>query len=945
MRRTTACSRAVLFALLVLTAGLPPRAQAETAPEKPKGGDLAVHPGTRGTLTHWLLAPAVPGAVGTLEKPPANVREGEAGPGGGVWSYAIAEGDFTEPKDQIRGVRGGSVWAFARVRSETGGARVLTGFAFGALRVFVDGKLVLDKPAPNGDRSDSKRATIKLPKGECEVAVASGIRWSYCNFALFLTSEKMKPVPGDGQTLPLAGAPDPYAALARSMSFTCEFPFVNEGRMAAVQLALQGGWPAGIEMIRPRFIAPDGKEIPAEPAAQSPEEAAAKPWRITFKVPEKLAADTSVSCEFIAGKEPDAKVLARRALRLYSVNGIRAESARIEKLVAEAEAKTGRPFPNARLSLEKLGIWLDRLAAGAEHANGAVGTTLLELIESAKADLVAEAAGFDPFQGRTGYLERAYWSKIDESPQPYFALVPSAAKDELAKPRAQAQKFPLVVFLHGYVPDYHKHRWWTEMPEFNAVFERQGAFLCIPFGRSNADFVGCGEEDILDVVTEMKKTYPIDEDRVYLYGYSMGGMGVYTLGAHHPDPWAAGIVIAGRADSPLLMKTQGMASLHPFKQWIIKADHPIDLCENFVNIPMRIYHGDQDQFIPPADAQRMEKRLKEIGCDAKLEIHPGNHWFGFDLMADDAPVKWLLEHTRAKDPKVWKLKNYILRYGRLADAELCHVTGKLNAFDLEWSRGDAGVKLAKMKGPVSLLRVKDGEGAIPEADGEFTAIAGKEMDGRKWTYFARKGPNGPGEALGDAAWKTTKRCGPVKEATYSPFLIVYGTAGDADAQKRVKAQAEQFADMWYDFAKGKAQIKADKDVTEEDKKTRNLFLFGEEQENAVHAAYAATKKLPFVVKDGKAQIGEKSVDLKDRGLMYIYPSPYEGAAPYCSVVVCAGLVYGQHLPFNHKLDLVPDFLVYSAEIDNDATSTNKPVVAGFFDGKWKMSEDLTWFFE
>jgi hypothetical protein len=185
----------------------------------------------------------------------------------------------------------------------------------------------------------------------------------------------------------------------------------------------------------------------------------------------------------------------------------------------------------------------------------------------------------------------------------------------------------------------------------------------------------------------------------------------------------------------------------------------------------------------------------------------------------------------------------------------------------------------------------------------------------------------------------------VKEATYGPFLVVYGTTGDADAQKRNKAAAEAFAEAWYDFAKGKAQIKADKDVTEEEKKTKNLFLFGEEQENKLHAECAATKKLPFEVKDGKAVIGEKTFELKDRGIMYIFPSPLDGAKSECSVVICAGRLYGKHLPFNHKLDLVPDFLIYTADPDNDGTNTNKPVVAGYFDGKWKLSPDTTWHFD
>src|SRR5439155_25715104 len=109
----------------------------------------------------------------------------------------------------------------------------------------------------------------------------------------------------------------------------------------------------------------------------------------------------------------------------------------------------------------------------------------------------------------------------------------------------------LLIFLHGDVPDYDKNRWWQPFEEFNEICNRHNAFLAIPFGRSNTDFQSCGEVDVLDVIAEAKRLYPIDNDRVYLYGYSMGGMAVYTLGAHYPDLLAGAISMAGRADSPL----------------------------------------------------------------------------------------------------------------------------------------------------------------------------------------------------------------------------------------------------------------------------------------------------------------------------------------------------------------------------------------------------------
>jgi len=113
--------------------------------------------------------------------------------------------------------------------------------------------------------------------------------------------------------------------------------------------------------------------------------------------------------------------------------------------------------------------------------------------------------------------------------------------------------------------------------------------------------------------------------------------------------------------------------------------------------------------------------------------------------------------------------------------------------------------------------------------------------------------------------KTPGCCGPVREAICAPFLAVYGTRGSPEANARNKKNAEQFAQEWFAFTRSHTAIKADKDVTEAEKQSKNLFLFGEEQENLLHAA-AAAKGLPFVVKDGAVTIGQKKLALGQTGV-------------------------------------------------------------------------------
>lgn len=51
--------------------------------------------------------------------------------------------------------------------------------------------------------------------------------------------------------------------------------------------------------------------------------------------------------------------------------------------------------------------------------------------------------------------------------------------------------------------------------------------------------VGPGEQDILDAIDWALASFPIDVDRVYLMGFSMGGRGTYGIGLRNPDRFAA----------------------------------------------------------------------------------------------------------------------------------------------------------------------------------------------------------------------------------------------------------------------------------------------------------------------------------------------------------------------------------------------------------------------
>ena len=88
-----------------------------------------------------------------------------------------------------------------------------------------------------------------------------------------------------------------------------------------------------------------------------------------------------------------------------------------------------------------------------------------------------------------GVHELAYLAEQDESPQPYYLYVPKAHDGRRA--------LPCIVYLHGYAPDLNKLNWALFPEALLDYCDRFACYLVAPFGRSNTDFRGIGEADVL----------------------------------------------------------------------------------------------------------------------------------------------------------------------------------------------------------------------------------------------------------------------------------------------------------------------------------------------------------------------------------------------------------------------------------------------------------------
>jgi predicted esterase len=129
---------------------------------------------------------------------------------------------------------------------------------------------------------------------------------------------------------------------------------------------------------------------------------------------------------------------------------------------------------------------------------------------------------------------------------------------------------------------------------------------------SDADF-------LVALLDKLSQKYPIDPDRVYVTGISMGARGAWYLAFRHPDRIAA---------------IAPIATFQPIGFWATSG--------RLRSIPVRAYHGDRDEIAPHDQAVRMHEALLAGGGRSELQTLVGRDHFIADVFNDPDLYRWLL---------------------------------------------------------------------------------------------------------------------------------------------------------------------------------------------------------------------------------------------------------------------------------------------------------------
>jgi len=537
-------------------------------------------------------------------------------------------------------------------------------------------------------------------------------------------------------------------------------------------------------------------------------------------------------------------------------------------------------------------------------------------------DLARMPAGGD---GGPAYYEYGMDSDTDGSPQPFLVEVPPDYDP--------GEPWPLLVYLHGYHGSVDMISKWDTRTIADLAKQR-GYLVVAPHGRSETDFLGVGEADVLQALREVRRYHNIDPERVYLTGGSMGGLGGLNLALHYPHEWAAVVANVATSDS-LVFGGLPRDELLPFRRWHFLRNNPVDLAGNAPSLAIFGRYGGQDRWVPSEHGVRFADARSAFDGLYEYDIVPGGGHGVAEQFAEG--LDWLEGRRRDPWPALVRHKTFSLRYDRSYWVRILGID--------RW--GEAAEIEARVEGNTIHVRTTN-------VSAYELAVDAPPIDPAKpmrvvsngEPAFEGDGRNGAPIRIGEAApqadslRKTRDLCGPFDDLFRHPFLVVRGTvAEDPERRRRVMDDAEWFRRRWEAYTDGWPRMKDDVDVTKADIERYGLLLLGRPSENAITARVA--HELPVSFLDDGFGVGEQAFEEQGLGLAMVYPNPLN---PTRYVGVLAGERYGLGLPENHPFDQIPDLLVFSAErvatpeegLSPVFGTPNRHIFAAFFDSDWRL---------
>ena len=562
-----------------------------------------------------------------------------------------------------------------------------------------------------------------------------------------------------------------------------------------------------------------------------------------------------------------------------------------------------------------------------------------EAITEAHRRLDALESGRAPWAESRGRVVRGYVSEIDGSSQPYGLEIPEGL--DLSGP------VPLYVWLHGRGDRTTDLHFLAERAQRGSPITEHAAdgIILHPYGRGTLGFKSAGEIDVLDAIESVKSRYNIDEDRVALMGFSMGGAGAWHIGAHYADRFAVVHAGAGFAE------TAEYNNLSPedypawYEQVLWRVYDVPHYVRNFMNVPVIAYSGENDRQIQAARV--MERAFEGEGMELRHVIGPGmGHEYHPESLEEVMEfVKGALAEGRDRNPREVHLQTRTLRYNKMHWVEVLEqiepwVDTRIHAVqatgrDVPLTFETKNVRAFRI--PYVGLVVQKG----PKIDGQqLGPQMWRNIRAPDWLYF-RLEENGewkmeasPGAGVAQRKWAGL--AGPIDDAFHGRFLVVVPTAREPDpiVEGWVRFEVNHLIDRWRALYRGEPRVKRDVDVTVADREENHLVLFGTPRSNRVMAELMRNEGGALRWDETGISVGGSRYSDTSRILMGVLRNDSGGY-----VVLNSGPTHRESHDRTNSLQnpKLPDYAVIDVTVAPDGERPGRVVDAGFFDADWGLA--------
>ncbi|MEW6307140.1 MAG: prolyl oligopeptidase family serine peptidase [Verrucomicrobiota bacterium] len=549
-------------------------------------------------------------------------------------------------------------------------------------------------------------------------------------------------------------------------------------------------------------------------------------------------------------------------------------------------------------------------------------------------------AGNPSWTTSTGLVVRGYVSRIDGSVQPYGLVIPSSWQP------GATNKLRLDFWFHG------RDDRLTEIKFINEHQTRAGqltppdTFVLHPYGRYCNASKFAGEIDAFEALAHVSKSYSIDERRLAVRGFSMGGGTAWHLATHYAGLWRAAQPGAGFAETPLFAN---VFARDPKPTWyeekLFRLYDATEYAGNLYHCKTLAYYGDQDPQKQAAEV--MAKAMAAEGLE--LETIVGvktRHAIERNARGQiDARMDAIMTTPRNPVPKKIHFTTFTLRY-----PTMLWVT--VDELEQHWERARVEANIIAKKSITATTEnvaaltfsMPAGQAPFPAGHAPKISINGTTMTApavaadRSWSVHLRK----TGERWDVVPYvdsidlrKRPGLQGPIDDAFMDSFLMVKptGRALNAGVATWIASEFNDAVTDWLLQFRGQPRMKDDSAVTDEDIAAHNLILWGDPSSNKLLAKIA--DRLPIRWDAKGVVVGAETFALDKHVPALIHPNPLN---PKRYVVLNTGFTFSESGTGNNALQIprLPDYAVIDITVPRARRMPLGVVNAGFFDERWQL---------